>query len=107
MQITLTGRHVELGDALDSYARERLNTTVTEYRCSAIETHGALSRDGSLVDADTAIHAWGGINRQSHAKADGGAAAFDLTANWLGKRLRRHKRRLRDHHRDERGAAVD
>lgn len=107
MQITLTGRHVELGDALESLVRERLNSTVTKYFSDGIEAHVVFSREGSLVGADITIHVGSGISHQSHAEADGVAASFDLAADRLAKRLRRHKRRLRDHHRGERGAAVD
>jgi hypothetical protein len=38
--------------------------------------------------------------------ADDAYAAFDIAAVHLGKRLRRHKRRLRDHHANQRTAAA-
>jgi Sigma 54 modulation/S30EA ribosomal protein C terminus len=38
---------------------------------------------------------------QSQADADAPYPAFDAAADHLAKRLRRHKRRLRDHHRAE------
>jgi len=107
MQVTLTSRHVELGDALATHVRERLKAAVTKYFDDAIEAHVVFSREGSMIDADITIHVGGGISHQSHAEADEALVSFDLAADRLAKMLRRHKRRLRDHHKSERGAEAD
>jgi ribosomal subunit interface protein len=107
MQVTLTSRHVDLDDALETHVRERLNAAVTKYFSDGIDAHVVFSREGPMVGADITIHVGGGISHQSHAEADGAVASFDLAAEKLAKRLRRHKRRLRDHHKGESGAEAD
>jgi ribosomal subunit interface protein len=105
MQVSVTGRHVELGDALESHVRERLLSAVAKYFSDGIEAHVVFSREARLIGADITVHVGSGITHQSHAEADQAAASFDLAADKLEKRMRRHKRRLRDHRKSEGGTA--
>ena len=106
MQVSVTGRHVELGDALEGHVRERLQAAVAKYFSDGIEAHVVFTREAHLIGADIAIHVGGGITHQSHAEADQPVASFDLAAARLEKRLRRHKRRLRDHRKSHGGEAA-
>lgn len=55
--------------------------------------------DGKLVRADISVHVGRGIQAQGHGSAEDAQNAFDLAMDRIAKRLRRNKRRLRDHHR--------
>jgi hypothetical protein len=57
-----------------------------------------FSQDAHLYRADITVRVGRGILLQSSAEATGIYPAFDAAADKMGKRLRRHKRRLRDHH---------
>lgn len=102
MRVTVTGQHVEIGDALESHVRERLQTAVSKYFTDGIDGHVVFTREAHLFGADITIRVGAGISHQSHAEADQAAASFDLAAEKLEQRLRRHKRRLRDHRKGER-----
>ena len=110
MQISVTGKQFEVGDSLRNHIEHALMAVVDKYFGNATEAGVVLSRDAHLVRADVAVHVGRGIQLRSHEAATNAYAAFDTAAEHLSKRLRRYKRRLRDHHtgkpRDERTPTV-
>jgi ribosomal subunit interface protein len=98
MQLIIKGHHLDVGDALREHVRGSLDGVFEKYFGSAIEGTVTFSRDAHLLRATLTVHVGRGIMAQSEATADQAYAAFDLAAERLAKRLRRHKRRLRDHH---------
>ena len=58
-----------------------------------------MTKAASQFIADIVVHVGKGITVQSEGKASDAHAAFDAAAERMSKRLRRYKRRLRDHHR--------
>lgn len=98
MQIKISGQQLDVGDSLRAHITEALDATVEKYFGQAIDASVVLSRERYLVRADVTIHIGREIYVRAHESADDAYAAFDVAAAHLGKRLRRHKRRLRDHH---------
>lgn len=98
MRIVITGKQIDVGDALRSHVEDRLEVGVTKYFDRAIDAHVVFSRQGPLFRADCSVHVGAGINVQSHAELDEIYASFDVAAERVEKRLRRYKRRLRNHH---------
>ncbi len=103
MQISVTGKQIDVGDSLMAHINDSLDATVQKYFGKAIDAAVVLSRDGRLFRADIVVHVGKGIKVRAHNAADDAYAAFDVSLAHLGKRLRRHKSRLRAHHksRDE------
>ena len=101
MQLTVKGKHLDVGDAFRTHATDSMATLFDKYFGDAIEAQVMLAREAHLYHAQISAHIGRGIDMHSHAEADTPYAAFDLAANNLGKRLRRYKRRLRDHHSSE------
>ncbi len=98
MQIKISGHQLDVGDALRTHVTESLQATVEKYFGQAIDASVVLSRERFTIRADVAIHIGRDIYVRAHESADDAYAAFDVASAHLGKRLRRHKRRLRDHH---------
>ena len=98
MQINISGQQLDVGEALRSHINDALEGIVEKYFGQAIDASVVLSRERFTVRADIAIHIGRDIYVRAHESADDAYAAFDVAAAHLGKRLRRHKRRLRDHH---------
>lgn len=98
MQINISGQQLDVGDSLRAHIGGSLEAVVEKYFGKAIDASVVLSRDRFLVRADVAVHIGRDIYVRAHESADDAYAAFDVAAAHLGKRLRRHKRRLRDHH---------
>lgn len=98
MQISVTGKQLEVGDSLRGHIEQSLVAVVDKYFGNAIEAGVVLSREAHLVRADVAVHIGRGIQVRSHQASADAYAAFDVATEHLSKRLRRYKRRLRAHH---------
>jgi len=98
MDISIQSKHVDVGDALQSHARDNLDHTVTKYFNRALNASVTFSKDGHAFRADISVHAGRGLSMQGSATNDDAYAAFDLSLERIAKQLRRYKRRLNDHH---------
>jgi ribosomal subunit interface protein len=98
MQLTVTGKQVDVGDALRRHIGSALETILGKYFGTAIEAHAVFARDGHLIHAEISLHIGRGIVINSGAAASDHYLAFDAAAERLAKQLRRYKRRLRDYH---------
>lgn len=106
MQVTVKGKQLDVGDALRGHVTETLTNQVGKYFGNPLEATVVLSRDAHLYKADIQVHVGRGILVQANAEATEPYPAFDEAADKVAKRLRRHKRRLKDHHRSA-GAVAD
>lgn len=101
MQLTVRGKQIDVGDALRTHVSDALTSTTAKYFHNAIEANVVFSRNAHLIRSDLSVHVGRNILLQSNAEAESPYHAFDAAANKLAKRLRRYKRRLRDHHNGE------
>ncbi|MEX0758654.1 MAG: ribosome-associated translation inhibitor RaiA [Tistlia sp.] len=97
MQLTVKGRHIDTGDAFRRHAEGSLSAVFEKYFGGAIEATVTLSREAHLFRAQISAHVGRGIELVASGEADQVYPAFDTALAHLAKRLRRHKRRLRDH----------
>lgn len=105
MQVTVSGKQVDVGEAFPAYAEGLLDDVVDKYFDSGIDSNVTVSRASSGLRVDISVHPGRGIVVQSHGEAATAHLAFDLALERIAKRLRRYKRRLRDHHRKEKSEA--
>jgi ribosomal subunit interface protein len=99
MQVSVTGKHFDVGDSLRSHVAETTQSIVERYFGKATEAHVVFCRERHLVKAEISVHASRGFSVQSGGEAEDAYIAFDSAAERIDKRLRRHKRRLKNHHR--------
>jgi len=97
MQITVTGKQIDVGDALRRHVNDRLTNGVAKYFDGAMEGHVVFSHDGPLYRAHISVRVGKGIRWESGADDPEIYASFNLAAEHMDKQLRRHKRKLRDH----------
>ena len=98
MHITVTGKQIDVGDTLRAHVEERITAGTEKYFGNPIDAQVVFSREGPLHRVDCSVHVGAGIYVKSHASADDAYAGFDAAAERVEKRLRRYKRRLRNHH---------
>jgi len=98
MHITVTGKQIDVGDALRRHTQAAVEDIAEKYFGNALEAHVVFSREAHLIQCDLQVHVGRGILVRSEADANEAYAAFDIAAERIDKRLRRYKRRLRDHH---------
>lgn len=98
MQIQITGRHMELGEALRGRIEEGLEAAVSKYFSRTGDANVFVSQQGPFVEVDCNVHLLSGIVLQSSGKANDPYAALEVSLEKMEKRVRRYKRRLKDHH---------
>ncbi len=104
MRISVSSKHLDVNRRLADRVRESLEQAVARYFDRAIDAQVSFSRQGDRVRADVSVHAGRGLTVQTHALAPDPWHAFGEAEEKAAKRLRRHKRRLRDHHRRDEAA---
>src|SRR6185369_16581026 len=99
MNLTVNGKGIDVGEALRTYVAEGLDRMFEKYFSNPIEATVTFSKQGYRFHAMVSVHVGRGILMQAEDDGGDAYAAFDIAAETIAKRLRRHKRRLRDHHR--------
>lgn len=99
MQIKVSGKQIDIGDALRTHVGDRLTDAISKYFDRPFDADVTLSKEGSGFRADCHVHLSSGIKLQAQGKANEIYASFDSAAERLETQVRRYKRRLKDHHR--------
>ena len=102
MQITVSGKQVDLSDALRTRVSDGLDTIAGKYFDGALEANVTFSRARSFFTCDINVHAGRGLTVRGEGEAADANAAFDDAAEHIAKRLRRYRRRVNEHARDHR-----
>ena len=100
MQLTVKGRQLDVGQALRGHVEDSLSAVAAKYFTNPIEATVVFSREAHLYRSDVSVHVGRNILLQGNAEADSPYGAFDQAADRVAKRLRRYKRRLKDHHKN-------
>ena len=100
MQITVSGKQVELSDALRTRVSDHLDVIASKYFDHALEAHVTFSRARSFFICDINVHAGRGLRLRGEGEAADANSAFDDAAEHIAKRLRRYRRRVNEHARD-------
>jgi len=100
MQLTVSGKQVDLSDALRVHVSDHLDVITNKYFDHALQAHVTFSKARSFFTCDINVHAARGITLRGEGEAGDARAAFDDAAEHIAKRLRRYRRRMSDHTRD-------
>lgn len=98
MQLFITGRQIDIGDALRNHARGRLSSIAGRFLDATVDGSVNFIREGTGYRTDCTVHLRSGLYLHTHGKSPDIYASFDQAAERLEKRLSRHKSRIRDHH---------
>jgi ribosomal subunit interface protein len=98
MEIQVSGKNLELGDALQTHVSDRLAEGVTKYFERGAEAAVTFTRERHLVECEMTAHLDSGVFLAAHGEGGDAYTAFELALEKLEKRVRRHKRRLKNHH---------
>ena len=100
MQITVSGKQVDLSDALRTRVSDHLDVIASKYFDHAMEAQVTFSRARSFFICDINVHAGRGLRLRGEGEAADANTAFDDAAEHIAKRLRRYRRRVNEHARD-------
>ena len=106
MALRISGKHMDIGSALSTRIEERIQGALEKYFGDGYSGHITLEKaseksgekSATRFQADCMVHLDSGVNLQATAAAGDASSAFEAAAERLEKRLRRYKRRLKDHH---------
>lgn len=99
MQIQVTGKQVDVGEALSSRISQELEDGVGKYFARGGENaEVVVSKDGFGFKVDCWVRLASGQSLVTTGTGGDAQAAFTDSLDKLEKRVRRYKRRLKDHH---------
>ncbi|MBZ0163193.1 MAG: ribosome-associated translation inhibitor RaiA [Notoacmeibacter sp.] len=107
MNLRISGKQMEIGDAFRTRIENRIGEAVDKYFDGGFSGRVTVEKTGSRFDADCTIHIDTGMVLQTAGQAQDPQGAFEAAADRLEKRLRRYKRRLKSHSREGAGEDVD
>lgn len=97
MTLRISGKHMDIGDSLKSRIEERITDAVDKYFGHGFGGQVTMDKQGAFFHADCMIHLDSGVTLQASARETDAHASFDKAAERIEKRLRRYKRKLKDH----------
>ena len=99
MRIQVAGRQMEVGAALRTRIEGDLADGVGKYFSRATDAVVTVGKNGGAgIEVDCTVHLSSGISLQTEGHGGDAHSAFDDALGKLEKRVRRYKRRLRNHH---------
>lgn len=98
MKLQISGKHVDVGDALRSRINDELVSSIGKYFGRGGDADVVVSRSGHSFRVDCAVRLASGQHLDSHALGGDAHVAFDGALTKLEARIRRYKRRLKNHH---------
>jgi len=97
MQVQVSGKHVAVGDALQTRISDELTTSIGKYFGRGGDAEVVVTRDGHSFRVDCAVTLASGQRLQSHGVGGDAHAAFGQAVDKIETRIRRYKRRLKSH----------
>jgi len=98
MQVQVTGKHVDVGEALRARVADELTSSIEKYFERGGGADVVVSREGAAFKVDCAVTLASGQQLTTHGVGGDAHMAFDVALEKMDKRIRRYKRRLKDHH---------
>src|ERR1700743_2891715 len=98
MKVQISGKHVDVGDALRSRISDELTLSIGKYFERGGDADVVVSRTGHSFRVDCAVRLASGQGLESHALGGDAHSAFGGALTQIEDRIRRYKRRLKNHH---------
>jgi len=98
MKVRVSGKQLEIGEALPELARTRLEVVVAKHFQGGAEASVVFSHEGSGFRADCTAHLDAGAVLKAEGVDTDVHRALDACLAHLETQIRRYKRRLKNHH---------
>jgi ribosomal subunit interface protein len=103
MQVSVSGKQIDIGNSLQEYARDHLEKVVNKYFDRAISSEVKFSKQShkheNHFQADIIVNEGAGIGViKSSAISDNVYGAFDAALNKIEHRLSKYKSKIKNHH---------
>lgn len=98
MTFRVSGKNIDVGEALRTRVSSRIGEAIEKYFNGGYSGHVTVGKEAFGFRTECVVHLDSGIVLQSDAMAGDAYSSADQAAERIEKRLRRYKRRLKDHH---------
>src|SRR5271170_3293344 len=100
MSFRVSGKNLDVGDALRDRINDRIVEIVGKYFDGGYSGHATLTRDGFGFRTECAIHLDSKITLEAEGTASDAYLSADRAVTRMEKQLRRYHRRRKDHRAD-------
>ncbi len=100
MEILISGKNLDLGEALQLHVREHLTDGIRKYFDRGADAQVTFAAEAPGVECEVTTHLVSGVYLAASGRGADAYSAFGEALGKIEKRVRRHKRRLKDHHND-------
>jgi ribosomal subunit interface protein len=97
MTIQVTGKNLDVGEALRVYVQDRIMQTVEKYIGRELAGHVRIEKEHGEFRTNCTIHLWQGMSLEAHGAAADAYQSADRACERLEKRVRRYTRKLKRH----------
>lgn len=98
MDIQISGKNIDLGEALQTHVQQHLSEGVHKYFNRDVNAQVTFANEHSEVVCEITTHLASGVFLAARGKAGDAYSAFGEALEKIEKRVRRYKRRLKNHH---------
>ena len=99
MTLRVSGKNMDVGEALRSRAEEHFDDVVKKYFDGGYTGHLTLEPEGSGFNALCMVHLDSGAVLKASAYGGDAISAYEILTETIAKRLRRYNRKLKSHRR--------
>ncbi|MCV6592016.1 MAG: ribosome-associated translation inhibitor RaiA [Silicimonas sp.] len=100
MQYQITGKHIDIGESLQTHVKTCVDEVIEKYARRPTDANIVFSKSGHEFVCEIVIHMSSGLTAQAKGHDHEIYAAFEKSCDKIDKQLRRYKRRLKDHQRE-------
>jgi putative sigma-54 modulation protein len=96
MQVTVTGRHIDITDAIRHYTEDKIAHDLADFdRVESV--HVILNLEKYRHLAEVVIQGKGPLHLEAEEESDDMYASIDLAVEKAAKQLRKHRDKVQDH----------
>lgn len=98
MDIQVSGKNIDLGESLQTHVSDRLTEGVQKYFERGAEASVVFQKERHEMGCEITAHLDSGVYLAARGQGGDAYGAFEEALEKLEKRVRRYKRRLKNHH---------
>jgi ribosomal subunit interface protein len=98
MQVQISGKHMDVGEALRSRISDELQSSIGKYFERGGDADVVVGKSGHSFQVDCSVRLASGHKLESSGAGGDAHSAFGDALNKVEARIRRYKRRLKNHH---------
>jgi ribosomal subunit interface protein len=97
MTLRVSGKNLDIGEALRQHVLEKVEATVARYFNGSVAGHVVMTREGSGYRSDCTLRLSSGLSLHAEGRGQEPYPCFEQAADKIESRLRRYKTRLKGH----------